>query len=108
MARQFALSLLAFSLLFASGCTVCCAPFDDHYLYSGGRWTRTNPNSGRVGSAFDPAGSRIEYDAVTTASPSTNEPTPAHPPSQDNTQSILPDAVPTPGVAPDNYLPLNE
>jgi hypothetical protein len=39
-----------------SGCTLCCAPFDCDYPYCGGAWVRTNPSSGRVGSAFDEAG----------------------------------------------------
>ena len=50
-----------------SGCAMCCTPYDDHYLYQGGKWQRTIPNAGRVGSAFDPAG-----DTVTSTSPATN------------------------------------
>src|SRR4029079_15246030 len=40
----------------SSGCATCCAPFDYHYLAQTGRWVRTNPTSGRVGSMFDNAG----------------------------------------------------
>lgn len=102
MARLTGLALLAVSLLLASGCTVCCAPFDDHYLYTGGRWVRHNPNSGRVGSAFDPAGSRVEGDDQPQDAPVASEPTPAPLPGQDGTQSVLPDAE------GNSYLPLNE
>lgn len=50
-------SLLAAALVVgASGCSMCCAPFDYDYPYTGGAWKRDNPTSGRVGSVFDPAG----------------------------------------------------
>ena len=39
-----------------SGCSMCCAPFDYDFPYSGGAWVRDNPTCGRVGSVFDPAG----------------------------------------------------
>ena len=43
----------------ASGCSICCTPFDDAYPAYGGKWERTNRFSGRVGSAFDPAGGPV-------------------------------------------------
>jgi hypothetical protein len=35
---------------------MCCAPYDLDFPSTSGSWVRTNPTSGRVGSAFDPAG----------------------------------------------------
>lgn len=76
MASRLSLALLAAALLASSGCAICCAPFDDHYLYSGGRWLRDNPAQGRVGSAFAPAGHRIEGDApsATPGTPAAEQP----------------------------------
>ncbi|MEX2173118.1 MAG: hypothetical protein WD872_02065 [Pirellulaceae bacterium] len=71
MARLLAL-LCTLSVLLTSGCAMCCAPYDDHYPYAGGRWVRDNASQGRVGSAFAPAGHRLEEGI----SPS-GEPTPA-------------------------------
>jgi hypothetical protein len=42
-----------------SGCALCCAPYDQNYPSTAGSWVRTNPTSGRVGSAFDPAGMAV-------------------------------------------------
>jgi hypothetical protein len=46
--------------MMSSGCAMCCAPFDCNYTYVGGRWVRDNPSEGRVGSAFAPAGHRVD------------------------------------------------
>src|SRR5262245_66435346 len=73
MSRLWALSLITLLIGLSSGCAMCCAPFDYDYLVTGGRWTRFNPSSGRVGSAFDEAGGQSDV-ALTTA---TGEPTPA-------------------------------
>lgn len=73
MSRLWALSLITGLIGLSSGCAMCCAPFDYDYLVAGGRWTRFNPSSGRVGSAFDEAGGPSDV-ALTTA---TGEPTPA-------------------------------
>ncbi len=59
----------------SSGCATCCAPFDDYYPVVGGRWVRDNPTCGRVGSALEPAGHKVEDVAAAT----TTEPTPAQP-----------------------------
>jgi hypothetical protein len=59
----------------SGGCATCCAPFDDYYPMVGGRWVRDNPTCGRVGSAFEPAGHKVEEVAATTAT----EPVPANP-----------------------------
>lgn len=63
--------LVAAALLMgSSGCAMCCAPYDWDFGYSGGAWVRDNPSTGRVGSAFEPAG----YKAIEETA---NEPTPA-------------------------------
>lgn len=73
MARQLGMLAVVVPILWASGCAMCCAPYDDNYPAIGGRWVRDNPAHGRVGSAFDPAGHRVEGDVLA------NEPTPAQP-----------------------------
>lgn len=60
MARRFGLLVVALPLVLSTGCALCCAPYDCHYPYVGGKWVRENPTSGRVGSVFDPAGSPVE------------------------------------------------
>lgn len=51
--RLFCFSLLAgFAIMQATGCTMCCPPYLDDYATVGGKWARTNPTDGRVGSAF--------------------------------------------------------
>ena len=79
MSRLWALSLVACTLGFSSGCAMCCAPFDYDYQSVTGRWVRNNPSSGRVGSAFDEAGGPAD---VISAAPATTQPTPAQPPAQ--------------------------
>ena len=75
MSRLLALSVIASLMGLSSGCAMCCAPFDYNYMVIGGRWTRFNPSSGRVGSAFDEAGGPSDV-AMASA---TGEPTPAQP-----------------------------
>jgi len=84
MCRLFALSLVASLLGLSSGCAICCAPFDCDYPIMGGRWTRMNPSSGRVGSAFDEAGapSGIEQASANETSP---QPTRESPPTPSRT-----------------------
>src|SRR5437660_7326140 len=93
MSRLWALSLIAGLVGFSSGCAMCCAPFDYDYLVTGGRWTRFNPTSGRVGSAFDEAGGPSDATMVsTTGEPTAAQPTPAQPtPAQ---------STPTPATPP--------
>ncbi len=56
-------TLLAVGLL--SGCTICAPGYLDDYATVGGKWQRTDPTSGRVGSPFsDP-----NYMAVAHAEP---------------------------------------
>lgn len=60
MARLLGWISLAALLSLSSGCAMCCHPYDCHYLYQGGRWVRDIPDSGRVASAFDEAGHRVD------------------------------------------------
>jgi hypothetical protein len=57
MRQVFGLGLVSVAALLASGCAMCCNPYDEAYGYTGGRWPRTDLCHGRVGSAFAPAGS---------------------------------------------------
>ena len=79
MMRLIGFSLVAGVAVMSSGCAMCCAPYDYHYLAQTGRWVRYNPTSGRVGSAFDNAGGPadavpVSGEIVTTTQ---EEPTPA-------------------------------
>jgi hypothetical protein len=78
MARRLSVLVVVAIASWSSGCATCCAPFDDYYPTVGGRWVRDNPTCGRVGSAFDPAGHRVDD----VAAASTTEPTPAEPAAQ--------------------------
>ena len=69
MLRMLNLSIVSAFLLFISGCAICQSPFDYTYDASGGRWQRTDPCCGRVGSAFTQVGHRVETEP--------DEPTPA-------------------------------
>lgn len=64
MLRKLAIVFAIIPALLASGCATCCAPYDCHYPYCGGRWVRNIPDSGRVGSVFEPAGSRVDEGQV--------------------------------------------
>ncbi len=75
MATRLCLLTVVAIASWSSGCATCCAPFDDYYPAVGGRWVRDNPTCGRVGSAFEPAGHKVEDVAAATAI----EPTPAQP-----------------------------
>ena len=90
MRRLLLLAAIALPVV-SSGCTLCCAPFDCDYPYVGGRWVRTNPSSGRVGSAFDEAGAPVESlpadgQQVQALPPGQGQPTPAGPPAR----SVIP------------------
>jgi hypothetical protein len=86
MGRLLGWSLLAGLMSLSSGCAICCAPFDYNYLVTGGRWTRYNPSSGRVGSAFDEAGGPSDVAVVSAA----GEPTPAQPAQQAGPSQLRP------------------
>ena len=99
MRRLLLIACLSLPVI-SSGCTLCCAPFDCDYPYIGGAWVRTNPSSGRVGSAFDEAGAPAQV--VTAAA---GQPTPA----QAETLPAVPAGRPARSVIPRNmgegYLP---
>ena len=50
---------LAFSLLSLGGCRICLDTHDLDYPAYGGAWQRTQRDSGRVGSVFDPGGAKV-------------------------------------------------
>lgn len=50
---------LAFSLLPLGGCRICLDTHDLDYPAYGGAWQRTQRDSGRVGSVFDPGGAKV-------------------------------------------------
>src|SRR6476659_1064885 len=79
MMRLIGFALVAGVAVLSSGCATCCAPFDYHYLAQTGRWVRTNPTTGRVGSAFDDAGAPADVAPApsTWPTPTPAEPTPA-------------------------------
>jgi hypothetical protein len=98
---QLSACLFAAALLMgSSGCAMCCAPYDWDFGYTGGAWVRDNPSSGRVGSAFEPAGYKAMEEEPT------NEPTPAgdgEPPAIENLdpESPMPEnAEPMPAPLP--------
>ncbi|MCU0878895.1 MAG: hypothetical protein MUF06_14015 [Pirellulaceae bacterium] len=74
MADRLRWLLVLCPLLVGSGCAMCCAPYDDYYPAVGGRWIRDNPTEGRVGSAFAPAGHRVEDAAPQDQPQSAGEP----------------------------------
>jgi len=84
MSRLLVLSVLSGCLVLSSGCAMCCAPLDFNYQSVAGRWMRTNPTSGRVGSVFDEAGGPIEGPAPTStqSTPPTPAPTTTAPPAR--------------------------
>lgn len=96
MAGRLRWLLVLSPLLVGAGCAMCCAPYDDYYPAVGGRWVRDNPTEGRVGSAFAPAGHRVDDAAL-----------PGQPPSASGPYSApLPATLPRRDGA--NFLPLDE
>ena len=106
MLRLFGLFSLTAFVSLASGCAMCCHPFDCDYLYQGGRWVRDIPNEGRVGSAFYNAGHRVDDEYVyDEASPEASVDTlPA--PTNDSMMQPMPPAAPESNSmrAPDSRL----
>jgi hypothetical protein len=110
MLRLFGLLSLSAFVALASGCAMCCHPYDCNYLYQGGRWVRDIPTEGRVGSAFYNAGHRLDDDVA----PAENSPpagvnelpapengTLLEPMSDPTTGGML---EPSPSLAPDSRL----
>jgi len=50
---------MAALLTVSAGCAMCGSPHDCTYSAYGGRWQRTDPSSGRVGSVLDAADVQI-------------------------------------------------
>jgi hypothetical protein len=93
--------LLAGTLLaVSSGCTMCCAPFDCDFGYTGGAWVRDNPSQGRVGSAFEPAGHKVIADE-----PAEQVPTPAEKPAEETMPMTEPMSTPETDTPAPNSLP---
>src|SRR5262245_16551754 len=86
MARWLSLFAVVMIAAWSSGCAICCAPYDDYYPAVGGRWVRDNPAYGRVGSAFDAAGHRVDDVAVSATS---STPAPATP-AQSGARTVAP------------------
>lgn len=53
--------LLAFALTstLSSGCTLCAPGYINDYAGVGGKWQRSDPENGRVGSVFSDPGSTV-------------------------------------------------
>jgi hypothetical protein len=50
---------IALASIFSSGCTLCSPGYLNDYAGVGGKWQRTDPENGRVGSVFSDPGSVI-------------------------------------------------
>ena len=100
MSTRLAL-LGVFALILAStGCALCPSPFDYDYNAYGGTWDREERCRGRVGSAFEPAESRL------VPVKSKAEPQPIEPIEDVNPAPTAPPEELTPdGDAPDNWTP---
>lgn len=100
MSNRIALLGVLSLVLASTGCAVCSSPFDYDYSAYGGTWDREERCRGRVGSAFDPAESRLvpikpnaENDAEQPADDANPAPTP---PDEEMTP---------PDYKPDNWSP---
>lgn len=96
---RFGLCLGIIVVAAASGCSICCTPFDDAYPAYGGKWERTNRFHGRVGSAFDPAGGPGMFLEDGDGYEEIDTPTPAVPmaPSPDGEMEMMEPSTPEPG-----------
>lgn len=54
--RYLLVTPFSFALLASTGCNLCCPPYLDDYATVGGKWARSNPTQGRVGSVFSDPG----------------------------------------------------
>ncbi len=50
--------------MLSSGCSMCAPGYLDDYATVGGKWQRSNPTCGRVGSVFSDAGETISAGAT--------------------------------------------
>lgn len=88
MARLLALSSLCLLVAGLSGCTLCASPYDCDYGLYGGSWQRHDPAQGRVGSAFNNAGSPVLPTTEELIEPP-GEPTPVDSPERPRTPTPL-------------------
>lgn len=89
MRRLLLLACLSLPAI-SSGCAMCCAPFDCDYPYIGGKWVRTNPSSGRVGSAFDEAGAPVAAVPLQAGDPTPAQAGELPPPATPGARSVIP------------------
>ena len=59
MRSGFNLAILASTMFVLSGCALCPPGYLDDYAAVGGKWQRTDPASGRVGSVFSDPGTSV-------------------------------------------------
>ncbi len=57
--RTHLFRLMALSCVISSGCSMCSRGFLDDYATVGGKWQRSDPAQGRVGSIFSDPGSTV-------------------------------------------------
>ncbi len=50
---------LAMATIVTSGCSLCCPSYMHDYAGVGGKWQRSDPENGRVGSVFSDPGSVV-------------------------------------------------
>lgn len=62
--RTIVLLTLGLGLALSSGCSMCAPGFLDDYATVGGKWQRSDPAQGRVGSIFSDPGSTIAAGAA--------------------------------------------
>lgn len=102
--RTAALAIALSSPFAAVGCTLPSDQGDIHYPTFGGAWQRTRPDSGRVGSVFDPAGGRLP--TLSPKSPPRMEETERT--AGDGILSVPPGSAPNRGKTPDRDRQLGE
>lgn len=62
--RLLSALLVVSGILGASGCSMCAPGFLDDYATVGGKWQRSDPTQGRVGSIFSEAGETVSNGAL--------------------------------------------
>ncbi len=65
--RTVAALLLGMTTVACSGCSICSEGFLDDYATVGGKWQRSDPVAGRVGSIFSDPGTTIGDSVAETA-----------------------------------------
>ena len=62
--RLFSMWLVVCSAVFYSGCSMCAPGYLDDYATVGGKWQRSDPINGRVGSIFSGADATISAGGI--------------------------------------------